>query len=79
MKKHKNDIEKHKQLTALAQHLLEAGSTADFEAVKILDRESNEKTRYTIENLRIQQKKEFKMNLKEDADNINTCFIFAIK
>lgn len=79
LKEHKNDTEKRKQSTALAQHMLEMNHTADFDNVKILDKENNEKKRYTIESLRIQQKKERTMNLKEDTDNISANYRVAIK
>lgn len=59
--------------------MLETGHTADFETVKILDKENMEKKRYTIESLRIQQKRNLTMNLKEDTDNISASYRVAIK
>lgn len=79
MGEHKNDIARQKETTALAQHMLHTGHSADFDQVKILDKENIERKRYTIESLRIQQKSAHTMNLKEDTDNINASYRVAIK
>lgn len=78
MGEHKTDIEKGTQKTALAQHISKTGHKANFENVKILDKESKDDKRYTIESLRIQQKIERTMNLKEDTNNISVSYRIAI-
>lgn len=75
---HKNDIEKEKANTALAQHIIDTGHTADFNNIKILDTEKRERTRMTLESLRIQEKITRTMNLKEDSDNISASYSAAI-
>lgn len=75
---HMVDINKRKDSTALSQHINQTGHTADFENVKILDKETMEKKRMTIESLRIQQQIRRTMNHKEDTDNINTSYRVAI-
>lgn len=75
---HKKDIEKQKETTALSNHVLKTGHIADFNQVKILDKENIEKKRYTIESLRIQQKADYTMNFKEDTDNIKASYRVAI-
>ncbi|XP_075163049.1 uncharacterized protein LOC142235673 [Haematobia irritans] len=75
---HKTDIAKKNGKTALSQHILKTGHTADFDGVKILDKERRERKRLTIESLRIQQKISRTMNVKEDTDNISTCYSVAI-
>ncbi|XP_075150624.1 uncharacterized protein LOC142224722 [Haematobia irritans] len=78
MAEHEADINKHRESTALAQHIKESGHSIDFKAVKILDRERNENKRYTLESLRIQQRIETSMNTKEDKDNTNLQYSIAI-
>lgn len=78
MKEHIMDITKMKEATALSQHILNTGHTADLEKVKILDKENIGKKRYTIESLRIQQKIGKTMNLKEDTNNIGASYRVAI-
>ena len=78
MGEHKTDIEKGTQKTTLAQHISKTGHNANFENVKILDKESKDDKRYTIESLRIQQKIERTMNLKEDTNNISVSYRIAI-
>lgn len=78
MNEHKIDIEKKKEKTALSQHIANTGHTADFDDVRILDRERKEKKRLTIESLRIQQKIERTMNVKEDTDNISSSYSVVI-
>ncbi|XP_036320814.1 uncharacterized protein LOC118735267 [Rhagoletis pomonella] len=75
---HKTDARNKKTTTALAQHLTNSGHTADFENAKILDVENKDRTRLTLESLRIQQKIQHAMNFKEDVDNINCAYRTAI-
>lgn len=56
LSEHDADIRKRKNSTALAQHILTSGHTADLANTKILDIENREKIRYTLESLRIMQK-----------------------
>lgn len=78
MTEHKTDIEKEKARTALSQHIIDTGHTADFDGVKILDKERRERTRMTLESLRIQEKITKTMNHKEDSDNISASYSVAI-
>ena len=71
---HKADFEKEKTTTALSQHLMTRKHTANFERVRILDRENNNNKRLTLESLRIQQKIETAMNSKEDKDKISLVY-----
>ncbi|XP_075167739.1 uncharacterized protein LOC142239876 [Haematobia irritans] len=75
---HEADIRKGRHTTALAQHCIELGHKADFESVKILDKERKENKRYTLESLRIQQRVQCAINRKEDKDNTNAAYILAI-
>lgn len=78
MGEHKMDIEKRSERTALSQHVLHSGHVADFENVRVLDRENKGKKRYMIESLRIQQRHPKAMNLKSDTDNISASYRVAI-
>lgn len=71
---HKADIRKGKQSTALAQHCVENGHKADFDNVRILDKEKKTNKRYTLESLRIQQRSDNAVNNKEDKDNTNKVY-----
>ncbi|XP_075158034.1 uncharacterized protein LOC142231304 [Haematobia irritans] len=75
---HRMDIEKKKESTALSQHILRHGHTADFENVRILERENKERKRLTLESLRIQQNIDRTMNVKEDTDNLSVSYRVAI-
>ncbi|XP_075157813.1 uncharacterized protein LOC142231078 [Haematobia irritans] len=75
---HEADIRKGRHTTALAQHCIELGHKADFESVKILDKERKENKRYTLESLRIQQRVQCAINRKEDKDNTNAAYTLAI-
>lgn len=77
-KEHQADITKKRLTTALAQHIHDKEHTADFDNIRILDKEKRTNTRYTLESLRIQQKMTTTMNTKEDKDNINTSYMYAI-
>ncbi|XP_036348059.1 uncharacterized protein LOC118757458 [Rhagoletis pomonella] len=55
---HEADIRKQKSSTALSQHIITSGHTADFANTKIIGKERRESTRYTLESLRIIAKKE---------------------
>ncbi|XP_058977885.1 uncharacterized protein LOC131802208 [Musca domestica] len=79
MSEHKSDIEKQKETTALSQHAFHTGHSPDFDSIEILDKEKIEKKRLMIESLRIQQHIDKTMNLKEDTDNISSCYGVAIK
>lgn len=76
---HQADIRNKRTTTALAQHILDHGHTADFDNTRILDKEKRENTRYTLESLRIQQKLEFTMNTKEDKDKLSATYTNVIK
>ena len=78
IKEHDTDIKKQKETTALAQHMIMHKHTADLAGVSILDKERRSNTRYTIESLRIQQKIVNTINYKEDTDNINHIYSFAL-
>lgn len=78
MSEHMTDIEKRKAKTALSQHTIETGHTADFDNIKIIDKEKREKTRMTLESLRIQEKIHNTMNTKEDCGNISASYCVAI-
>ena len=67
------------ETTALAQHIKEHKHTGDLSSVNILDKESKSSTRYSIESLRIQHKIENTINRKEDTDNINYIYLFALE
>ena len=71
---HKNDIEKKKNGTALAQHVLEHNHKPNFHNVKILDKEKRESIRLTLESLRIQQKGNLALNTKEDRDSTKSVY-----
>lgn len=71
---HKADIEKGRTTTALSQHMMTHQHTADFDQVRILDREKNTNKRYTLESLRIQQNIKTSMNNKEDKDKISLVY-----
>lgn len=75
---HRTDAKNKKLSTALSQHLIESGHTADLENVKIIDRENKTNKRMTLESLRIQQKLTKAMNTKEDKDNTNYNYSTAI-
>lgn len=75
---HKNDISKHKQTTALSQHMINKKHTADFANAIILDKERRCNRRYTLETLRIQQNITKTMNFKEDKDKIHVAYAVAI-
>ncbi|XP_036325394.1 uncharacterized protein LOC118738560 [Rhagoletis pomonella] len=75
---HQTDAKHKKTTTALAQHLTISGHAADFENTKILDVERRERTRLTLEGLRIQQRIQDAMNFKEDVDDINCAYRAAI-
>lgn len=60
----KNDRKNQKKTTAVEQHIIETGRTADFDA------EKQHNKRLTLECLRIQQKGNNAMNFKEDTDDI---------
>lgn len=75
---HQADIKRGKESTALAQHILKTGHTADFKQVEILDKETREKKRLTLESLHIQQNIKKTMNLKEDTNNISASYMIAI-
>ena len=73
------DIAKGKDSTALSQHVLSTGHTADLEQVRIIDKERMERKRFTKESLHIQKQINRTMNLKEDTSNINASYMVAIK
>ncbi|XP_036345468.1 uncharacterized protein LOC118754704 [Rhagoletis pomonella] len=75
---HEADIRKQKSSTALAQHITTSGHTADFANAKVIDKEKRESTRYTLESLRIMQRREKTMNRKEDTDNIAAAYISCL-
>ncbi|XP_075162990.1 uncharacterized protein LOC142235613 [Haematobia irritans] len=75
---HEAGIRKEKETTALAQHIKESGHKANFKTVRILDREKIENKRYTLENLRIQQRLQISINTKEDKDNTKLQYSIAI-
>lgn len=75
---HQSDIRNSKMNTALSQHILETGHKANFENVRILDKERRVNTRYTIESLRIQQNLTKTMNTKEDKDKTNLIYSVVI-
>lgn len=75
---HEADIRKGKETTALAQHIKDSGHKANFENVKILDKEKNEQKRFTIESLRIQEKIKNTLNTKEDQDQIKLQYSIAL-
>lgn len=62
---HEADVRKQKTSTALAQHIISSGHSADFANAKIIDREKREATRYTLESLRIMEKREKTINKKK--------------
>lgn len=76
---HKTDAEKMRITTALAKHLTTTKHTADFDNAKILDIERRERTRLTLESLRIQQQMMKTMNAKEDTDNIGYAYSTVIR
>ena len=78
LSEHEADIRKKKTATAISQHMLDHQHNADFENVKILDRERRMNTRFTLESLRIQQKMSVTMNHKEDIDDISAVYSVAI-
>ncbi|XP_017485941.1 PREDICTED: uncharacterized protein LOC108374476 [Rhagoletis zephyria] len=78
LSEHEADIKKNKQSTALAQHIQDSGHTADLANVKILDKERREKARFTIESLRILQKREKTINKKEDTDDIAAAYMLCL-
>ncbi|XP_036317378.1 uncharacterized protein LOC118732355 [Rhagoletis pomonella] len=75
---HQTDIRKQKHSTALSQHILNSGHTADFTNTRIIDKEKREMTRYTLESLRILEKRENTINKKEDTDNIAAAYMLCI-
>lgn len=79
MGEHRMDIAKGKDSTALSQHVLSTGHTADLEQVRIIDKERIERKRFTKESLHIQKQINRTMNLKEDTSNINASYMVAIK
>lgn len=78
MTEHKADIRNKRSCTGLSQHILEYNHTADFDKIKILDREKHTNRRFTLENLHIQQKLNRTMNTKEDKDKINSHYQLAL-
>lgn len=76
---HKKDIEKMTDSTGLSRHIISSRHSADFDGVKIIDKESKERKRYTKESLHIQKNINRTCNLKEDTNNINSSYIVAIK
>ncbi|XP_036320550.1 uncharacterized protein LOC118735060 [Rhagoletis pomonella] len=79
LSEHDADIRKKKNNTALAQHILTSGHTADLANTKILDRENREKIRYTLESLRIMQKRERTVNKKEDTNDIAATYLLCLQ
>ncbi|XP_017492546.1 PREDICTED: uncharacterized protein LOC108380662 [Rhagoletis zephyria] len=76
LSEHEADIKEKKNSTALAQHVLTSGHTADLANVRILDKEKRERVRYPIESLRILQKREKTINQKEDTEDIAAAYIY---
>lgn len=76
---HKADINRNKESTALSQHITNTSHKPDFDNIRILDKENNDKKRYTRESLRIQQQINKTMNIKEDTDNLSASYKLAIK
>ncbi|XP_067622805.1 uncharacterized protein [Eurosta solidaginis] len=79
LNEHRTDAKNKKMTTALAQHLTKSNHTADFDHAQILDIEKREKTRLTLESLRIQQKIHQVMNFKEDANNISNIYTAVVQ
>ncbi|XP_067628894.1 uncharacterized protein [Eurosta solidaginis] len=75
---HATDIKKQKQSTALSQHILNCGHTADFTNTKIIDKEKREMVRYTLESLHILNNRQKTMNRKEDSDNIAAAYMLCL-
>lgn len=78
LSEHEADIRRRRTTTALSQHMTDNDHMADFENVKILDKENRTSTRYTLEGLRIQQNIKTTMNHQEDIDNISSIYGVAI-
>lgn len=76
---HAADIKNGREKTALSQHIKEKHHAADFENIKILDREKRYNTRYTLESLRIQQRIHKSINRKEDKDATKLQYSIAIQ
>ncbi|XP_017478561.1 PREDICTED: uncharacterized protein LOC108368252 [Rhagoletis zephyria] len=75
---HEADIRKEKKNTALAQHMLENSHTADLANARIIDVEKRERTRYTLESLRILENRKRTMNTKEDTDDIAATYLLCL-
>ena len=71
---HKRTIEQKKSSTALSQHMLENNHTADFESVKVLEREKRLSKRLMLESLHIKKKQKQTINKKEDCDNVSCLY-----
>lgn len=78
MSEHQADIKNRRMNTALSQHILENEHKANFDNVRVLDKERRTNTRYTIESLRIQQNLTKTMNTKEDKDKTNSIYTVVI-
>ncbi|XP_017484779.1 PREDICTED: uncharacterized protein LOC108373412 isoform X1 [Rhagoletis zephyria] len=78
LSEHEADIKKNKSNTALSQHISASGHTADLTKTKIIDKEKRERTRFTLESLRILQKRDKTMNKKEDTDDIATAYLLCL-
>ncbi|XP_067617449.1 uncharacterized protein [Eurosta solidaginis] len=68
---HQKDAANKTTNTGLAHHLTKSNHIADFSNVEILDIEKREKTRMSLESIRIQQQISNTLNFKEYFDNIS--------
>jgi len=80
MKEHEDDIRKKRtNSTALCEHAITKEHTIDFENVSIIDKEKNERKRYILESLHIQQKRKECMNLKTDVGEGSKFYLLALE
>lgn len=67
LSEHNADYINKRDSTALSTHLKQMGHKADFFNATILDREKNYSKRFILEGLRIQQKRKYCINKREDV------------
>ncbi|XP_067615696.1 uncharacterized protein [Eurosta solidaginis] len=79
LSEHEADIRKKKDNTALSQHILNSGHEADIKNTKILDVEKRGRIRYTMESLRILEKREETVNIKEDTKDIAAIYLLCLQ
>lgn len=74
---HKSDVRTNKTSCQLSIHVNQLGHLADFDNVKILDRENNTKKRTFLEMVRISQSEET-MNSRKDIEGLSSVYTYLL-